>query len=278
MSLEGIPKILYKYRSFQEDVKKTKRFQRKALIDRELYFASYEQLNDPFDLKIRKKFELLPDEDKLLNITYHLAKKNGDIAFNMLWGNAKTVHLNNLAEDDEIYAKRSIESTDKWLNSVKRGIFCLSKNNDDILMWSHYANSNMGFCMGYNTEKVIQSLFDQKCELLVDQPLKTKYYSEYPALRITVGKDPKDIIEKFLAKSVVWSYENEWRIIIYNLSRVAIPIPVEAIEEIILGSKILPKTEQKILEIQKQKYPNAKVFKVEPDDSEFKLNVLPYNP
>jgi len=84
MSLDGIPKILYKYRSFQEDVKKTKRYQRKALVDGELYFTDHERLNDPFDMKIRKKFELLPDDDKLLNIAYHLAKRNGDLSFSSL--------------------------------------------------------------------------------------------------------------------------------------------------------------------------------------------------
>ncbi|BBE17326.1 hypothetical protein AQPE_1475 [Aquipluma nitroreducens] len=33
---------------------------------------------------------------------------------------------------------------------------------------------------------------------------------------------------------------------------------------------------RKMLPIQQKKYPHAKVFKVEPDDSEFKLNVIPY--
>jgi len=277
MSLDGIPKILYKYRSFQEDVKKTKRYQRKALVDGELYFTDHERLNDPFDMKIRKKFELLPDDDKLLNIAYHLAKRNGDLSFSSLWEKAKLQHENNLADDKNIYKKRCIEEVQMYLDEIERGIFCLCEKNDDILMWSHYGNSNTGFCMGYNTEKLLNRLVANKIDLL--GVFRVKYFVEYPELKLYVGKSKENIEIRLASKSINWLYEGEWRIITHNLTNFVIsllPDEKEIVEEIILGSKILPKTEQKILEIQKQKYPNAKVFKVEPDDSEFKLNVKLY--
>ena len=278
MEQQDIPRTLYKYRSFQENIIENKRFQKKSFTNGEIYFANHYELNDPFDLKIRKKFELLPDEDKLLDITYQLAKGNGNLSFNSLWEEAKLIHIKNLNEDPNIYKKRSVESVVKWLDAVERGIFCLCEKNDDILMWSHYGNSNMGFCIGYNTKKLMQHLFIQKLELLIDRPLKVKYYSEYPDLKTYVGKNTENIVEKFRAKSIMWSYEKEWRLIIYNRTSIAIQIPYEIVEEIILGSNTLSKSEEEILTIQRDKYPHAKVFKVEPDDSEFKLNVLPYNP
>ena len=67
MEQQDIPRILYKYRSFQENTFENKRFQKKSFTDGEIYFTNHYELNDPFDLKIRKKFELLPDDDKLLN-------------------------------------------------------------------------------------------------------------------------------------------------------------------------------------------------------------------
>ena len=70
MEQEELPKILYKYRSFQENILEDKRYQRDALIKGELYFANHDELNDPFDLKIRKKIEGLPKEDKIMNILF----------------------------------------------------------------------------------------------------------------------------------------------------------------------------------------------------------------
>lgn len=272
MSTQEPPKILYKYRSYQENV--IERFQRDTFINGVLYFANYNQLNDPFDLKLRKKIEGLPEEDKIMNILFHLAKADGSKSFALLWQEANDIHEKNLEEDPDIYKKRSIEAIKISHAKIKRGIFCLSERNDDILMWSHYGNSNQGFCIGYNTQKLtnyIQKNFD----LL--GILKVKYFSEYPEYRNSFAqKGMEEILSNLTSKSIIWSYEKEWRLIIHNQTNIVVPIPDEIIEEIILGSNVLPEPEKEILSIQNQKYPNAKVFKVEPDDSEFKLNLKPY--
>ena len=276
MEQQDFPKILYKYRSFQENILEDKRYQRDALIKGELYFANHDQLNDPFDLKIRKKIESLPKEDKIMNILFLLAKADGSKSFALLWQEAKDIHNDNLKEDPNIYKRRSIEATIKSNNMIKRGIFCLCEKNDDILMWSHYGSSNQGFCVGYNTQMLIDFM-GRNHDLLAF--LKVKYFSEYPEYKISFApKNIEELISNLISKSIIWSYEKEWRLIIHNQTNIAVSIPDEIVEEIILGSNILPETEQEILSIQKNKYPHAKIFKVEPDDSQFKLNVLTYNP
>lgn len=275
MEQEEFPKILYKYRSFQENILEGKKYQRDALIKGELYLANYDELNDPFDLKIRKKIEGLPEEDKIMKILFLLARADGSKSFALLWQEANDIHANNLKEDPDVYKKRSIEATKKANAIIRRGIFCLCEKNNDILMWSHYGNSNQGFCIGYNTKMLIDFI-RQNCDLLAF--LKVKYFSEYPEYKISFApKNIEELISNLTSKSIIWSYEKEWRLIIHNQTSIAISIPNDIVEEIILGSNVQPETEQEILAIQKQKYPNAKVFKVEPDDSEFKLNILPYN-
>lgn len=276
MEQEELPKILYKYRSFQENIIEDKRFQKKSFTDSELYFASSIDINDPFDMKIRKKIETYPEVDKLMHIVFELAKTKGSESFSILWQEAIYKHETNLAEDPEIYKKRSIEAIKKDFELIKRGILCLCERKDNILMWSHYANSNKGLCIGYNIEKLKEYIVENKYALL--GIFRVEYYSDYPELKPYFGHNIENIKTKLASKSIIWSYEKEWRLIIHNQTSIAIPIPEEIVEEIILGSNVLPATEQEILTIQKEKYPHAKVYKVVPDDSEFKLNVLPYNP
>ena len=44
---------------------------------------------------------------------------------------------------------------DYWINDIKSHTFiiCLSKEYNDILMWSHYADSHRGICIGYDASK-----------------------------------------------------------------------------------------------------------------------------
>lgn len=274
MEEQRLPKILYKYRSFQENVVVEERYQKKSFADGELYFANHSELNDPFDMKIRKKIETLPEIDKLMHIIFHLAKLDGSRSFSLLLQEAKNIHEMNLKERPDIYKKRSIEAIEKENDAIERGTLCFCERMDDILMWSHYGNSNKGFCLGYNTEKLKEYLIENKYALL--GIFRVKYFSEYPEIKPYFGHDIENIRTKLASKSMIWSYEKEWRLIIHNQTSVAIQIPNEIVEEIILGSCVSEDTEKEILLIQREKYPHAKVFKVEPDDSEFKLNVKPY--
>ena len=37
-------------------------------------------------------------------------------------------------------------------------ILSLSRTNDNLLMWSHYAKSHYGFCFGFNHSKILESV------------------------------------------------------------------------------------------------------------------------
>lgn len=46
--------------------------------------------------------------------------------------------------------KRQVEDE---INNLKSfGVVSFSKRNDSILMWSHYADSHKGFCIGFHTK------------------------------------------------------------------------------------------------------------------------------
>lgn len=274
MEHEDFPKILYKYRSFQENIEGA-RYQKESFENSTLYFASQKELNDPFDLKIRKKIELLPAEDIIMKHLYYRGREERNKSFDSLWNIAELEYKQNLSRDKDHYKNMSLLDLEEWGKAFDRRIFCLSERNNDILMWSHYANSNQGFCVGYNRSKLdvfLREKFD-------DNPFafrKVKYFEEYPEVKPFIGKSDDYILKRLFSKSNIWKYEQEWRFVVFNPESPVVGISKEIVEEIILGSCMSEDTEKKILAIQRKEYPNAKVFKIEPDDSEFKLNVIPY--
>jgi hypothetical protein len=76
-ALNGIPSILYKYRSWSDQ------YQKKFLTDNQIYFAAPEQFNDPFDaaLPYQYKEEEMTDDNifiKLIEIEKKAASHKSD--------------------------------------------------------------------------------------------------------------------------------------------------------------------------------------------------------
>lgn len=133
-------------------------------------------------------------------------------------------------------------------------------------MWSHYANSHAGFCVGL--DKFI--LWD-----IIQGSLGRAIYDEkFPTIGIfdhTVGT-----LTKILStKSLEWEYEDEYRFVKINASRQVFHFPNEAVLEIILGHNMGEKYKDEIMNIANQKFPKAKIFQSQIDLGKFKLNMIP---
>lgn len=96
--------------------------------------------------------------------------------------------------------------------SEKIGILCLSEENDNLTMWSHYAENHCGFVLGFNSDIPITN--NEQC---LNKPRKVLYSYSRPYLKLFIANmnqqdRKKNWAEKFLyTKSKDWSYENEWR-------------------------------------------------------------------
>lgn len=108
-------------------------------------------------------------------------------------------------------------------------IVCFSENKESILMWSHYANSHKGFCIEYQLPKIVnknerwaEQLEPWETSCLMHL-MQVAYFSERP----DCTKHACELIENeitfddsfplykygYLAKSLDWQYEKEWRFI-----------------------------------------------------------------
>ena len=86
------------------------------------------------------------------------------------------------------------------------GIFCMSENSDDILMWSHYADNHRGFCLEFSDT----GLFKMAKKVIYTDSIPDMNYFQKTRDEMTEGV--------LLTKAASWSYEQEWRILQRNIT------------------------------------------------------------
>jgi len=105
---------------------------------------------------------------------------------------------------------------DSWPEIISKdiGILCLSKNPENILMWSHYANSHSGVLVEFDEENE----FFNQLDINSDNKDIDEFYGKampvnYRRSRPTFEFFDKSWPDMFLTKSIDWSYEEEHRML-----------------------------------------------------------------
>jgi hypothetical protein len=251
-----MPKTLYKYRDWGNQ------YHSSLLKDNQVFFASPSSFNDPFDCGIEIAYHLLQTDEKLRQEYFRLVV---DRYKPHLSAENKAKEVNRLIDekrymDDQYMAHMHKQSLSK-LNQ-KYGVLSLTPINDNILMWSHYANSHKGFCVGMDSEKLYES---------IGGSLGTVNYSDsYPEISPNM-----DLVEQMIlqtrSKAHFWGYELEYRHIknIEN-ERIFTLVP-DTITEVILGAAISIEHKTEILDVVKAKHPTIKVFQSIPKIRAFEM-------
>lgn len=177
-------RLAYKYRSGDAS---TLRRDLQSLADATFYAADRHALNDPFE----GRFD----------------RTSIDTQFSAL----KT--LVSVASPS---AAKSLDGVSQAVESVfafvdKSGVFSLSYNPLQELIWAHYGGSHRGFCIGYDTNKLVDF------EPNVHQILDVQYSNAAPTVASTdllSAETPVAVLHKMLGvKSKPWAYEEEVRVV-----------------------------------------------------------------
>ncbi len=98
---------------------------------------------------------------------------------------------------------------ENFINEAKKyGIYSLSKNYDNELLWAYYSNSHQGFCIEYDLDILKQYQLNQ--EFLND----VEYDKDIPVIELNDMFEANNLVKKYLAtKSIAWKHEEEFRII-----------------------------------------------------------------
>jgi len=206
---ETPPLILYKYGDWEN------KFHRRLIENREIYFASANKFNDPFDCSVSLRYDLWDENTRLESNTATLRKMHPE--WNVFKVAVRAKVVSDKQTDD---LSKSLEYSKTYWDNFKynqNGIFCLTPLYNNLLMWSHYANSHKGFCIGFNTILLQQALSNYNKN--GGEPAifyKVQYPQAYPILIPWVGTNRENIELLFITlttKSREWEYESEWRFI-----------------------------------------------------------------
>jgi hypothetical protein len=258
--MSPFPKTLYKYRIWND------RFQKKLLTKNEIYLASADQFNDPFDVTLPFKY------------------KEGDLTpvnlFQKLYLTAKDMHpeyteqeihqmcferQNSGVFDDGQYWRDEYERIKKRLND-EYGILSLARRKDNILMWSHYANSHKGFCVGLDTSLLFDSIQGMLSHV--------HYSNEFPQLEL-FGNPTLTMMDLLTTKSRLWNYEKEIRLTKHNASRQVFKLPKETFKEIIIGMNMPKVHSDVIILLVKRRFPKMKIYQSHMNLEKFKIDLIP---
>lgn len=153
----------YRYRSGSE-------LSVKELIYDELYFASREECNDPYEGKTFATFSadkdlwnnLINEALKAYNIKpleslkerivqYFLSKAPMPIENVLRIPKNEFVYIGARTYEQRLLPSmlEAIQNYVMWYSPEERYFASFSKTNDNFLLWSHYANNHKGFCLIY---------------------------------------------------------------------------------------------------------------------------------
>jgi hypothetical protein len=159
-----------------------------TLISNQLYFSSIQQFNDPYDCYLTLFDEISEDDLKI-----YLKKINTSDELTI-----KCI---------EAFNKKGQKFLEPFIESYKafidyHGICCFTKGKDNLLLWSHYADSHKGVCLGFDYDLMIKK-FPQFDEV---------EYSDNP-FYFDIKNVDESIAKTVLRKSTDWKYEEEIRFV-----------------------------------------------------------------
>ena len=254
--LKSIPPILYKYRDWSDQ------YQKRLLTEGEIYFASADQFNDPFDCSIPFRFneEDLTEENlfrKYLELGRIYNPDMNETALHNYAFKAQRRDLihdeNHLRQTDETFAKRFNK---EW------GILSLTSKNDNFLMWSHYAHSHSGFCIGLDSDSLYKQILGTLGPVV--------YATNFPEFGL-FEESNDSMIKQTYHKSKIWEYEDEYRVLKNGYARKVVKLNSGTIKEIIFGAKMQQSDKFNLLKMISEKYPQAGVYELKMHDSKFEL-------
>ncbi|GBL02407.1 hypothetical protein VH1709_contig00112-0003 [Vibrio harveyi] len=237
---------------------KYRNFNERALeiiINQELWLATPSSLNDPFDCQIEyaKLFDAAVSE---LNIP--------------------DVHLKSFATA----SKQAMEQL---------RVLSLSNSEVNPLLWSHYADSHQGFCLGFN-ELEFEGAFNPdlrpKRVIYSDSLPKLEFPSHLYGADFTDSEDRIELastLDSFLqtvalTKPEEWKVENESRIVTkHPMQDNVISFSTLALKEVIFGLN-MPTSSKRTIQrlLADKKWKHVRLYQISKATGSFELKKVPY--
>jgi hypothetical protein len=251
---EPLKETLYRYRAINEWLKP-------ILVHDELYFATPEACNDPFDCRFEASLD-----DPVHGLKVFLAEQRVVAPMMQLIGQSYSgplpeqlapsarlaamtdAELSRYAE--EIYKQLDLGNPER--QGVTKGIVegarnrigvcCFAGRGDDLLMHAHYAAQHSGCCLEFQIRDAHghrQSIFEEPGLMFWD----VLYQDQPPVVHLLELGTVESVQRVTLTKHSRWAYEEEVRVV-----RFKGPGPVRYRREALIGLIFSYKTSEKDVE------------------------------
>jgi hypothetical protein len=210
-----------------------------TLVNQSFRYSSPLKFNDPFDVQnnLRSSFDLedfpaatMSVIESYVNNDFPIPNENNGFgkAIMMLREGTKhegykkskieaiTVPL--LGEVKGLIEKAIEELNHAWQTSMRESrVFCVTEDNDNLLMWAHYAKDHTGAVFQLDTLSEEDNILSAARKVdYKESPVK--FLSLEDLIKWTLFEIEPDLskllyIKHAHQKSVHWKYENEWRVV-----------------------------------------------------------------
>ena len=227
--------MLYKYLNWNERTIEN-------IKNSQLYFNIPKNFNDPFDIYPRFGMDSKSRKEMLDRF-----KKESQ------YPNKKAIQFADQFSSSELSNIIKNVAMPKFNSS---GVLCLSQDNANILMWSHYANHHKGVCLEFDideSDEHLDKFLDKEKNKKILSPLAVylmlpaKYVQNderplYDVIKIING-DTSPISDALCTKSKLWKYEQEVRIVCWDIQNQQVfPSPLyykpTCLKRVIFGANV----------------------------------------
>jgi len=252
----SLPNILYKYRPV------TGR-SLDMLANNQVYFAHPNDFNDPFDCSAQENMHDIFRHDMAIALaSIELRIQPAALTMEQIQQYRQRINQQLQSNTD----------TQALLDELREslGILSLSARSDSIVMWSHYADTHRGFCLGFSIKNFGIPI----------EELRAVFYSKERNLNFAFNliSNPNMTEDRFseefwseyaLTKYVDWQYEQEWRVI--GQARTISQYPDESIDRVIFGLRMSQNNRDQVRTILSKK--NVNFFEAARSRDAFALEI-----
>jgi len=265
-----------------------------VLASGHIRFTQPADFNDPFEFRSvissvasKEEFDKAMDEDLKTMVQEELQKFPSEIRKQIspaqLEAVTRKLYEQHWPSLETKFKEMGSETTRVFIDKANTliGVLSLTEKNDNLLMWSHYAYSHKGFCIGFDNT----SPFFNKKRSEVDEFYHLRKVT-YSKIRPSKLLNQLNGVELFLIKSQAWEYEQEWRMcaVLEDSEKTistttSLPIhlfqfPNSAVKEINLGACIENNVKENILTVVRKNYPHVAIKQARISNEEFCLEFI----
>jgi hypothetical protein len=227
----------------------------------QIWMASPSELNDPFEC--RPWFTYDGDQKQIFQVCATAFRKR----------NPRSTQREAIDEATRIVKEGRYRAPGFWETlsadvhqdlSSSIGLYCLSDDPTNILMWSHYGSDHKGYCLEFEATSRTE---------VFGEAQRVQYSENYPKVDFFKTPNAAQVNFIFLTKYLGWSYEREWRIIDFTRGPGLRSYPSGLLKSVIFGMRMQGADKEQIREwVHRRQHP-VEFYQAVRSDRNFSIEI-----